>query len=176
MSAPADSHPHAPTAPEALAFGLLTVSDTRTGADDDSGSTMRALVGDAGHRVARTSIVPDEPQQVRDVVLEWALDPSCDAIVTSGGTGLSPRDRTVEALTGLFDVTIDGFGELFRMLSYQEIGPAAMLSRAQAGIVHGTPVFMLPGSPRAAAFGLSRLVLPEVGHVVRELRRQRARG
>jgi molybdenum cofactor biosynthesis protein B len=158
------------------AFALLTVSDTRTEDDDVSGATMRELVQAAGHRVAAAAIVPDEPERVRERVLAWAHDEACDAIVSSGGTGLSARDTTVEALGEIFDLTIVGFGELFRMLSYEEIGAAAMLSRAHAGVVAGTPVFLLPGSPKAVRLGLSRIVLPQIGHVLRELRRHGPRG
>ncbi|HEX4825227.1 MAG TPA: MogA/MoaB family molybdenum cofactor biosynthesis protein [Candidatus Polarisedimenticolaceae bacterium] len=162
---------HVHRAEGSLAFGLLTVSDTRTAADDVSGAAMRDLVAGAGHRVYATAIVRDEPDDVRRTIASWSSDPGCDAVVSSGGTGFSGRDRTVEAVAGLFERTIDGFGELFRMLSFHEVGSAAMMSRACAGIVNGTPVFVLPGSPRAVALGLSRLVLPEIGHVVRELRR-----
>jgi molybdenum cofactor biosynthesis protein B len=156
----------------ALAFALLTVSDTRGPADDVSGTLMRTLVADAGHRVSASAIVPDEAHRVRDQILTWALDAAYDVVVSSGGTGLSARDTTVEAVSALFDVSIDGFGELFRFLSFEEIGSAAMLSRAAAGVVHGTPVFLLPGSPKAVTLALTRLVLPEVAHVVGELRRQ----
>jgi len=132
---------------------------------------MRELVSASGHRVYATAIVPDEPPTVREQVLAWALDPACEVIISSGGTGLSERDRTVEAVSELFDVRIDGFGELFRWLSFEAIGSRAMLSRATAGVVGGTPVFLLPGSPAAVTLGLTRLVLPEVAHVVGELRR-----
>jgi molybdenum cofactor biosynthesis protein B len=132
---------------------------------------MRELVSTSGHRVFATAIVPDEPARVREQVLLWASDSACDVIVSSGGTGLSARDRTVEALTALFEVRIDGFGELFRLLSFETIGSRAMLSRATAGVVSGTPVFLLPGSPAALTLGLTRLVLPEIAHVVGELRR-----
>ncbi len=154
-----------------LAFGLLTVSDTRGSGDDVSGRVMRELVSASGHRVHHTAIVPDDPTAVRDQVAAWALDPSCDVVVTSGGTGLSARDRTVEAVAALFDIRIDGFGELFRLLSFEEIGSAAMLSRAAAGVVRGTPIFLLPGSPKAVTLAMTRLVLPEIAHVVGELRR-----
>ncbi len=171
------AHAHEGTAPTgALAFGLLTVSDTRRTDDDKSGAAMRELVAGAGHRVHASAIVPDDPSAVRERVLAWALDPGCDAIVSSGGTGLSARDHTVEAVGALFDVRIAGFGELFRLLSFQAIGSAAMLSRADAGLVRGTPVFLLPGAPAAVRLALSRLVLPEIGHLVGELRRHGPRG
>jgi molybdenum cofactor biosynthesis protein B len=154
-----------------LDFGLLTVSDTRGSADDVSGAVMRELVAAAGHRVRETAIVPDDPTTVRDRVVAWALDPSCDVVVSSGGTGLSARDHTVEAVGAVFETRIDGFGELFRLLSFEEIGSAAMLSRAAAGVVGGTPVFLLPGSPKAVTLALTRLILPEIAHIVSELRR-----
>jgi len=172
MSARHAPHGGSSDALSSLAFGLLTVSDTRRSDDDVSGRLMRELVSAAGHRVFATAIVPDEPPTVREQVLDWALDPACDVIVLSGGTGLSERDRTVEAVSELFDARIDGFGELFRWLSFEAIGSRAMLSRATAGVVRGRPVFLLPGSPAAVKLGLTRLVLPEVGHVVGELRRQ----
>jgi len=168
--------PHARHRAEAsgrpLAFGLLTVSDTRTPGDDRSGAILRALVTAAGHGVHASAIIPDDPDRVREQVLAWAMDGSCDVVVSSGGTGLSARDRTVEAVAGLFEVRVDGFGELFRMLSFQEIGSAAMLSRATAGVVRGTPVFVLPGAPDAVTLGLTRLVLPEIGHMIGQLRRR----
>jgi molybdenum cofactor biosynthesis protein B len=171
MTAPETSHAGHRGAIGSLAFGLLTVSDTRGSGDDVSGAVMRELVVAAGHTVRHTAIVPDDPAAVRDRVLAWALDASCDVVVSSGGTGLSARDRTVEAVGALFETRIDGFGELFRLLSFEEIGSAAMLSRAAAGVVRGTPVFMLPGSPKAVSLALTRLVLPEIAHVVGELRR-----
>ena len=162
---------HASHETPAFRFALLTISDTRTPADDLSGATMRDLVTGAGHAVFDAAIVPDEPAEVRERVLAWVADPRCDAVVASGGTGLSPRDRTLEAVGELFEPRIDGFGELFRMLSFSEIGSRAMLSRAAAGVVRGTPVFLLPGSPKAVGLAMSRLVLPEIGHVLGELRR-----
>jgi len=156
-------------------FGLLTVSDTRRPDDDASGAAMRELVEAAGHRVHAAAIVPDEPDRVRETVRTWADEPGCDVIVTSGGTGLSARDRTVEALVASFDARIEGFGELFRMLSFREIGSAAILTRATAGVVAGRPVFLLPGSPHAVRLALTSLVLPEIGHVLHELRRQGTR-
>ena len=156
-------------------FALLTVSDTRREDTDTAGAAMRELVRAAGHRVHATAIVPDEPARVRERVLGWAAEDGCDAIVTSGGTGLSARDRTVEAIVGAFDARIEGFGELFRMLSFREIGSAAILTRATAGVISGRPVFLLPGSPHAVRLALASLVLPEIGHVLFELRRQGGR-
>ena len=142
MSARHDPHDGHAASITDLAFCLLTVSDTRSASDDVSGGVLRQLVGASGHRVHRSAIVPDDPQAVRD-----------------------------QAVAALFDVRIDGFGELFRLLSFEEIGSRAMLSRAVAGVVRGTPVFLLPGSPAAVTLALTRLVLPEIAHVVGELRR-----
>ena len=171
MSARHDPHDGHAASTADLAFCLLTVSDTRSADDDVSGSVMRRLVGASGHRVHQSAIVPDDPKTVREQVLTWAQDSACDVILASGGTGLSARDQTVEAVAALFDVRIEGFGELFRLLSFEEIGSKAMLSRAVAGVVVGTPVFLLPGSPAAVTLALTRLVLPEIAHVVGELRR-----
>jgi len=171
MNAHRTPHAEAGDATLGLAFGLLTVSDTRKSGDDVSGSVMRELVLASGHRVHRAALVPDDKTAVRDQVLALAADPACDVVVSSGGTGLSARDRTVEAVAALFDIRIDGFGELFRLLSFEEVGSAAMLSRAAAGVVGGTPVFLLPGSPKAVTLAMTRLVLPEIAHVVAELRK-----
>jgi molybdenum cofactor biosynthesis protein B len=156
-----------------LGFALLTVSDSRTSANDESGGVLRELVTASGHRVVAAAIVPDDSNAVREQVLAWAVDPACDVILSTGGTGLSARDRTVEAICASFDVVIDGFGELFRLLSFEQIGSKAMLSRAVAGTVRGTPVFLLPGSPNAVTLALTRLILPEISHLVGELRRHR---
>ncbi len=173
MPEPQGHGPHggARVSGNAFAFGLLTVSDTRTTKNDESGALLRTLVTGGGHRVHDAAIVPDEPQAVRERVLAWAADPACDVIVSTGGTGLSSRDHTVEAVAGLFDVRIEGFGELFRLLSFEQIGSPAMLSRAAAGVVRQTPVFLLPGSPKAVALALTRLILPEIAHVMGELKR-----
>jgi molybdenum cofactor biosynthesis protein B len=145
---------------------LVTLSDTRTPDTDASGRRMRALLEAAGHRVAAQAIVPDNPALVRAAV-ERELDRAdVDAVLTTGGTGIAPRDTTYEALAGLIDKRLDGFGELFRSLSYAEIGPAAMLSRAVAGVARGRILACLPGSTAAVELGLSKLLLPELPHLV----------
>ncbi|HZP42515.1 MAG TPA: molybdenum cofactor synthesis domain-containing protein [Candidatus Binatia bacterium] len=144
----------------------ITVSDTRTADTDTSGARLRALLEEAGHAVVATGIVPDEPARIRARVKEHLSDPGTDAIITTGGTGLAPRDTTYEALTSLFEKRIDGFGELFRMLSFQDIGAAAMLSRAAAGVAHGKVLVLLPGSTAAVELAMTRLVLPQLGHMV----------
>ena len=152
-------------------MALLTVSDTRRPETDRSGGTARRLLEGHGHRVVDYAIVPDEPERIAERVLAWLERADCEAVIVSGGTGVSRRDHTVEALSGLIDVRLDGFGELFRTLSYQEIGAAAMLSRAMGGIAARKPLFALPGSPEAVALGLERLILPALEHLVGELGR-----
>ena len=148
---------------------VLTISDTRTEDDDISGDTVAGLLTTGGHEIGGRAIVKDNPTQVRVTVSGWA--PIAQAIITTGGTGISTRDTTYEAICSLFDKRLDGFGELFRALSFQEIGSAAMLSRACAGTIGKTAVFCLPGSEAAVRLGMLKLILPEIGHVVRELNR-----
>jgi molybdenum cofactor biosynthesis protein B len=136
-----------------------------------SGSTARELVERAGHTVVDHAILPDEPDLVRARIDRWLDRPDCDVVVTTGGTGIAPRDRTYEAVSALLERHLDGFGELFRMLSWQEIGAPAMLSRAVGGIARGRAVFALPGSPAAVRLALERLILPELGHLVQLIER-----
>jgi molybdenum cofactor biosynthesis protein B len=166
------THAHAGSPQIAARLGLLTVSDTRTVDDDRSGAEMRDLVTAAGHEVFESRIVPDEPEQVRLVVHEWLARDDCDGVITSGGTGVSSRDQTYEALVGVLDQRLDGFGELFRMLSWEEIGSAAMISRAFGGVARGKLLFALPGSTPAVRLALDRLILPELSHLIAELRKR----
>ena len=152
------------------ALGVLTVSDTRTPETDSSGAVARRLLEQAGHRVTDYAILPDEPQSVRARVQEW-LAGEADGVIVNGGTGVSARDRTYEALADLLDKRLDGFGELFRMLSYEQVGSAAMLSRAVGGVAAGKLLFALPGSTAAVELALERLIVPELGHLLYELRR-----
>ena len=154
-----------------LGIAWLTVSDTRTESTDRTAAAARQRIEAAGHRIADYRVLPDEPAQVRQAVLEWLGRDDCDAVIASGGTGVSARDRTYEALAELLDLRLDGFGELFRMLSWEQVGSSAMLSRALAGIARGKPVFAVPGSTAAAELALERLILPELGHLVAELRK-----
>jgi molybdenum cofactor biosynthesis protein B len=148
---------------------VLTISDTRTEATDTSGDTIVEALRSAGHEVAGRRIVRDEPDVVREVVV--SATPEVEVVITTGGTGITSRDSTYEAITSVLDKRLDGFGELFRMLSYQEIGSAAMLSRAVAGTIGRTAVFALPGAQHAVKLAMEKLIVPEIGHVVRELRR-----
>jgi len=143
--------------------GIVTVSDTRTEADDASGRRIRELLEADGHRVGFYRIVKDEPDRIIEVLRN--APPSVRVIVCSGGTGLAKRDTTYEAISRLLEKEISGFGELFRMLSYEEIGAAAILSRATAGVVGDRVVFSLPGSIRAVELAMTRLILPELGHI-----------
>ena len=134
-------------------IAVLTISDTRSAADDRSGDTLALLIERDGHSVASRDLVRDDIEAIRDRVLDWVADPTVDVVLTTGGTGLTGRDVTPEALEGLFDKRIDGFGELFRMLSYASVGVSTMQSRAVGGLVKGTYVFALPGSPSACRDG-----------------------
>jgi len=152
-----------------LGFAVITLSDTRTEADDKSGQYLHEAIATAGHRVARYAIVKDEPADVL-AALEAALtDPDVAVIVTNGGTGISSRDTAYETVVGVLEKRLDGFGELFRMLSYEEIGAAAMLSRATGGIAAGRVIFSLPGSTKAVRLGMEKLILPQAGHLYYEL-------
>lgn len=151
---------------------VLTVSDTRTEATDRSGDLASEILAAAGHAVVRRAIVPDEPARVRDVVTGWLSDPDCDAIVVNGGTGIAARDRTYEAIQGLLEQRLDGFGEVFRAMSYHEVGPATILSRAVGGVASGKPLFSVPGSPAAVELAVRRLIAPVLSHLVSELRKR----
>lgn len=164
---------HRREAPVSLRVWVVTASDTRSEAEDGSGAFLREALAAAGHVLAGYRIVRDEPAEIR-AALEEAARAGADAILVNGGTGIAARDRTYEAVAGILDKRIDGFGELFRMLSFQEIGPAAMLSRAVGGVWGGRAVFSVPGSEAAVRLAWERLLAPELGHVVREIRKGRA--
>jgi len=149
---------------------VVTVSDTRTLADDRSGDRACAILRESGHEIHEREIVRDDRHAIAAVIRAAAANPAIDAIVLTGGTGLAPRDVTHEAVADLLERRIDGFGELFRMLSFEEIGSAAMLSRAIAGTLGRTAVFALPGSTAAVELGVRRLVAPELGHLAGLLR------
>ena len=162
---------HRAQSPSHVSCFVLTVSDTRTLENDESGQLIARLLETAGHTVTGRKAVRDEPRDVAQTIREELGRGDAKVIITTGGTGISSRDSTYEAVTALLDKRLDGFGELFRMLSFQEIGSAAMLSRATAGLAAGCAIFMLPGSPAAVRLAMERLILPEIGHVVRELTR-----
>ena len=160
---------HRKDAPARVRCAVVTISDTRTTANDTSGDAIAQALTDSGHAVVGRHIVRDDPDAVRNVVRAEAGN--VPVIVTTGGTGITSRDSTYEAIVTLLDKRLDGFGELFRMLSYHDVGSAAMLSRACAGTIGSTAIFALPGSERAVRLAMEKLILPEIGHVVRELHR-----
>jgi molybdenum cofactor biosynthesis protein B len=162
---------HKAHGPASVACFVLTVSDTRTPETDSSGRAIRELLTAARHTVAGQAIVRDEPASVREHVLEQCASAMTQVIITTGGTGITSRDGTYEAVTALIEKRLDGFGELFRMLSFQEIGSAAMMSRATAGTVKGKVVFVLPGSENAVRLAMTRLIIPELAHVVQQVRK-----
>lgn len=158
-------------APRAIRCGVITISDTRTPATDTSGAAIREILTAHGHTVARYDVVRDEPAEIAALVRELA-GAGCQVILTSGGTGISRRDSTFEAIDALIERRLTGFGELFRMLSYAEIGPAAMLSRATAGLLGDTVIFCMPGSTGAVRLALEKLIIPELPHLIWEILRQ----
>ena len=150
---------------------VLTISDSKTPKDDTSGNLIRELLTAAGHPVVGHAIVRDEPAQVVAVIREGLAKPDHQVFILTGGTGITSRDSTYEVVSRLLEKRLEGFGELFRMLSYREIGPSAMLSRACAGTAQGKIIVSLPGSEHAVRLGMNKLLLPELGHLVRELSR-----
>ena len=162
---------HKAHAPASVGCFVLTISDSKTPETDTSGALIRELVSAAGHRVTGHAIVKDEPDQVAAVIRSGCAAPSVEAFILTGGTGITSRDSTYEAIEALLDKRLAGFGELFRVLSYQEVGAAAMLSRAQGGVVQGRVLFSLPGSPNACRLALEKLIIPELPHLIREVRR-----
>jgi molybdopterin adenylyltransferase len=161
---------HKAHAPVHVSVFVVTCSDTRDESKDESGRVLRELLEGEGHSVSGYRVIQDEPEAIR-AMLKEAREVGARAVIFNGGTGLSRRDNTVETLQGLFEKTLPGFGELFRALSFQEIGSVAMMSRATAGTYQGMILFALPGSPQAVRLGLRKLILPELGHAVRELTR-----
>jgi molybdenum cofactor biosynthesis protein B len=157
---------HRDQARGSVACAVVTVTDTRTLADDRSGAAIVELLEAAGHRLAARTIVPDEPALLEAAVRELVSRADVAAILITGGTGVAPRDQTPDTLVGLFTKELPGYGELFRMLSFQEIGAAAMLSRACGGLIDRTVVLLMPGSTPAVKLAMERLILPELGHLV----------
>ncbi len=162
---------HKATSPASVRCYVLTISDTRTAANDTSGGAIAELLEAGGHEVAGRAIVKDDPDAIRSTILKQLDESTAQVIITTGGTGITSRDSTYEVVCNLLEKRLEGFGELFRMLSYQEIGPSAMLSRACAGTAQGKIIVSLPGSQNAVRLGMTKLLLPELGHLVRELSR-----
>ncbi len=160
---------HRAQAPDSVKCFVLTVSDTRTLETDKGGALIEELLSNAGHQISAREVVRDETslieQSVRDA-MNGVAEP--DAIIVTGGSGISSRDVSPEALRPLLTKEMPGFGEVFRLLSWEEVGPATMLSRAFAGVIGGTLLFVLPGSTNAVRLAMEKLIVPELGHLVRE--------
>jgi len=169
-SAPVDHHKSLAPSAASVRVALITASDSRTPDTNEGGRVLRRLVEEAGFTVTSDDLLTEEPAALRDAVARRARE--SDSVIVTGGTGIGPRDRTPDAVGALFDRRLPGFGELFRMLSFQDIGAAAMLSRADAGVVGRALVFLLPGSPAAVELAVRRLIAPELAHAVGQLRRE----
>ena len=162
---------HKQKAPQSVSCAVLTISDSRTERDDESGKLIKHRLSDSGHRVMSYSILKNEADSIKKKIYELLRQEELQVIITSGGTGVSHRDITVETISPILEKKLDGFGELFRSLSYQEIGTTSIMSRAIAGVVGGKVILCLPGSPEAAKLAMDKVILPEIGHLVREATR-----
>jgi molybdenum cofactor biosynthesis protein B len=165
-------HEHRAKSPTSVGCAIITVSDTRTEATDASGQLIRESLEGAGHQVLASSIVPDEPPEIRRAIEEATGTEGVKAVLLTGGTGITPRDRTADVVSEMLDKPMDGFGELFRVFSYEEIGAAAMLSRAVGGVAGGALVFAMPGSRAAVRLAMEKLILPDLGHLVYEMEKR----
>ena len=164
-------HKHRESAPETVRVAILTISDTRTRETDTGGDTAEQILGEAGQEIVARQIVRDEVNGIRTSLVDLLANPEVDAVVTTGGTGISGRDTTYEGVDRMIEKKLDGFGEIFRALSYEEIGAAAILSRAVAGTVGTKLVACLPGSRNAVRLAVEKLLVPEISHIVFELRK-----
>ncbi|UOF92050.1 molybdenum cofactor biosynthesis protein MoaB [Fodinisporobacter ferrooxydans] len=165
---------HRQSAPKTVRCGIITVSDTRTEQSDKSGQLIKQLLLEAGHAITTYQIVKDEYSVIQELIRKIAADSRIDGILLNGGTGIAMRDTTYEAVKDCLDKEMPGFGELFRYLSFSEdIGAAAILSRAIAGVCNGKAVFSMPGSTGAVRLAMNRLILPELTHVIREINKDR---
>lgn len=162
---------HKAQGPAAVRCGVITVSDTRTLETDTGGKAVADYLVGGGHVVVCREIIPDEPARMKPLLLAWRDREDLDAILMTGGTGITSRDQTFETVSSLLDKTLPGYGEVFRMLSFQEIGPAAILSRAVGGLIGRKVLLIMPGSPAAVRLAMEKIIVPEIGHFVREARR-----
>jgi len=162
---------HKRKAPQSVNCAVLTISDTRTEQDDESGKLIRQKLSQNGHRVMAYAILKNEAESIKQKICELLGQEELQVIITSGGTGVSHRDITVETIHSILEKELDGFGELFRFLSYGEIGTASIMSRAIAGTIKGKVILCLPGSLGAASLAMEKIILPEIGHLVREATR-----
>jgi molybdopterin adenylyltransferase len=164
-------HRHRESAPEHVRLAVLTISDTRTPENDTGGDTIEELMRGAGHEIVERRIVKDDAARIRTEIVNLLARPDADAVITTGGTGISARDTTYEVVDRMIEKKLDGFGEIFRALSFEEIGAAAILSRAVAGTVGTKLVACLPGSRNAVRLAVEKLLVPEISHVIFELRK-----
>ncbi|MEW6737451.1 MAG: MogA/MoaB family molybdenum cofactor biosynthesis protein [Acidobacteriota bacterium] len=162
---------HKEKARRTVACAIITVSDSRTPDNDASGQLMKEALTAQGHTIMHYQVIKDEPDQIRALILNLAQHPDCQAMIFNGGTGISRRDRTFDVIDSLLEKRLVGFGEIFRYLSYLDIGSAAIMSRATAGSYQGRVIISIPGSPAAARLALEKLILPELAHMVWELGR-----
>ena len=160
---------HKAAAPRSVPCMVITCSDTRTPENDASGALIMSSLKGRGHQIVSYHLVKDDPSVIRKLIKQGAKDRHVKAIIVNGGTGISRRDSTFEAIDGLLEKRLDGFGELFRALSYQDIGSAAIMSRATAGLYKSTIVISIPGSEKAVLLALDKLILNELGHMAREM-------
>ncbi len=152
-----------------LGFAVITLSDTRTDLTDMSGKFIKHALTEAGHTVPYYRVLKEDRVKIKTLLQDCLADPQVNVVITNGGTGIASRDSTIEVLASVLEKQLDGFGELFRMLSYQEIGPAAMMSRALAGIAKNRVLFAIPGSTNAVRLAMEKLILPQAGHIYWEL-------
>ena len=162
----ASTHEHRSRAPKQVGCAVITISDSRTEATDVGGQLLVDLMTDAGHQIVKRKIIPDEPEQMRELLGLLSQRDDIDVILMTGGTGVSPRDQTYETVAGILDKTLPGYGELFRHLSYADIGTAAIMSRATGGVLGKTVVLTMPGSPAGVRLATEKIILPELGHLV----------
>jgi molybdopterin adenylyltransferase len=169
-------HRHKESAPEHVRVAVLTISDTRTRETDTGGDTAAQILREAGQKIVARQIVRDEVNGIRASLVDLLANAEVDAVITTGGTGISGRDTTYEVVDRMIEKKLDGFGEIFRMLSYEEIGAAAIMSRAVAGTVGTKVVASLPGSRNAVRLAVEKLLVPELAHIVFELRKHEESG
>ena len=162
---------HRCDSPKAVRCAVVTISDTRTLENDRGGELIVKMLGEGGHEVSSRQIVRDDPREIGPLLLKLADPAATDAVLMTGGTGIAARDQTFETVSGMLTKSMPGYGELFRMLSYEDIGPAAMLSRAIGGVLNNVIVLTMPGSVAAVQLAMEKLIVPEIGHLVYEARK-----
>ncbi|MBF2028889.1 MAG: MogA/MoaB family molybdenum cofactor biosynthesis protein [Oscillatoriales cyanobacterium C42_A2020_001] len=162
--------PHPDMADFSVACAVITVTDTRTVETDRSGQLIQQLLTESGHKVLAYTLVKDEPNQIQSQVEQWSYKDELDVVILNGGTGIAPRDTTYDVIEALLEKSLPGFGELFRWLSFQEIGSRAIASRAIAGSYRSKLIFSVPGSSNAVSLAMQKLILPEIRHLVHQLK------